>query len=199
MRIELPDHFAKFKRAPQVILPKDIGIIMAYSGVNSESVCVDAGTGSGWLAVSLARVAKRVISYEIREDFIKIAEKNKLTANVPNLEIRHGDITKELKEKDIDIITLDMPGSDKVILRARKSLKENGVIVGYLPHVEQVAKFVSKLRKNGFGDPKIYECILRDILVREEGIRPSTKGVWHTAYLVFANKRSVLKKENLEH
>jgi len=62
MRIDLPEPYNKMKRAPQVILPKDIGIIIAYSGVNRESVCVDAGTGSGWLAVGLARIAKKVIS-----------------------------------------------------------------------------------------------------------------------------------------
>ena len=106
MRIDLPEPYNKMKRAPQVILPKDIGIIIAYSGVNRESVCVDAGTGSGWLAVGLARIAKKVISYELREDFIKIAEKNKAMENLQNLEIRHGDITKDLKEKNVDIITL---------------------------------------------------------------------------------------------
>jgi len=30
---------------------------------------------------------------------------------------------------------------------------------------------------------------IRDMLVREEGTRPSTKGVWHTGYLVFAQKQ----------
>ena len=188
LRIELPDNFKRLKRAPQVILPKDIGIIIAYSGIGKDSVCVDAGTGSGWLAVSLARIANKVISYELREDFIKIAEKNKITANVPNLEIRHGDITKDLKEKDIDLITLDLPGAEKAVPRARKALKPNGVIVGYMPHMEQVSKFAMKLEKSGFYDIRTYECILRDILVRPEGMRPSTKGVWHTAYLVFAKK-----------
>ena len=188
MRIDLPEPYNKMKRAPQVILPKDIGIIIAYSGVNRESVCVDAGTGSGWLAVGLARIAKKVISYELREDFIKIAEKNKAMENLQNLEIRHGDITKDLKEKNVDIITLDMPSSEKAIPRAKKALKENGVIVGYTPHMEQVVKFAAKLEKSGFTDIRTYECILRDMLVRPEGMRPSTKGVWHTAYLVFAKK-----------
>ena len=198
MRFDLPEPYNKMKRAPQVILPKDIGIIIAYSGVNRESVCVDAGTGSGWLAVGLARIAKKVISYELREDFIKIAEKNKAMENLQNLEIRHGDITKDLKEKNVDIFTLDMPSSEKAIPRARKALKENGVIVGYTPHMEQVVKFAAKLEKSGFIDIRTYECILRDMLVRPEGMRPSTKGVWHTAYLVFA-KKGMMHKAKAEH
>jgi tRNA A58 N-methylase Trm61 len=32
------------------------------------------------------------------------------------------------------------------------------------------------------------EVMVRDMLVRKEGTRPSTKGIWHTAYLVFARK-----------
>jgi tRNA (adenine57-N1/adenine58-N1)-methyltransferase len=197
MRIDLPEPYRKLKRAPQVILPKDIGIIIAYSGVNRESVCVDAGTGSGWLAVGLARIAKKVISYELREDFIKIAEKNKAMLGLQNLEIRHGDITKDLKEKDVDIITLDMPNAEKAIPRAKKALKENGVIVGYTPHMEQVVKFAGKLEKSGFLDIRTYECILRDMLVRPEGMRPSTKGVWHTAYLIFAKKAATHDAEKV--
>jgi tRNA(1-methyladenosine) methyltransferase and related methyltransferases len=54
--------------------------------------------------------------------------------------------------------------------------------------MEQVVKFAAKLEKSGFTDIRTYECILRDMLVRPEGMRPSTKGVWHTAYLVFAKK-----------
>ena len=77
--------YRRLKRGPQVILPKDIGIILSYSGVNKDSVCVDAGTGSGWLALSLARICKHVYSYELREDFIAIAEKNREMLNLDNI------------------------------------------------------------------------------------------------------------------
>ncbi|MCL5442336.1 MAG: hypothetical protein M1603_01470 [Candidatus Marsarchaeota archaeon] len=55
--------------------------------------------------------------------------------------------------------------------------------------MEQVKKFVKKLNSIGFYNTMVYEIIARDMLVREEGMRPSTKGVWHTAYLVFAEKK----------
>ena len=60
----VPPHYRRLKRGPQVVLPKDIGMIIAYTGVGKESVCVDAGTGSGWLAISLARIAKEVTTYD---------------------------------------------------------------------------------------------------------------------------------------
>lgn len=140
----LPKHYRRLKRSPQVILPKDIGMIIAYTGVNKNSVCIDAGTGSGWLAVSLARICKAVTSYDVRDDFIKIAEKNKLNEGLDNLTIKNGDFTKKITDRDADLVTLDMPNSDKALKNAKAALKEGGYVVGYLPHMEQVKKFVFK-------------------------------------------------------
>jgi tRNA (adenine57-N1/adenine58-N1)-methyltransferase catalytic subunit len=184
----LPESYKKLKRGPQVILPKDIGIIIGYTGVGKTSSCLDAGTGSGWLAVCLARICKRVVTYDIRDDFIKIAEKNKVLENLDNLEITKKDITKGTKERNMDLVTLDMPNSDKAIATAHRALKNDGYICGYLPHVEQVKKFVKTLEKSKFRNIQTIEAIVRDMLVRKEGVRPSTKGIWHTAYLVFAQK-----------
>ena len=97
-------------------------------------------------------------------------------------------MTKKIDEKDVDLVTLDMPGSDKAVKNAYKALKQNGCICGYLPHMEQVKSFVSKLEKFHFRNVVVLEIIARDMLVRKEGMRPSTKGVWHTAYLTFAQK-----------
>jgi tRNA (adenine57-N1/adenine58-N1)-methyltransferase catalytic subunit len=184
-----PQVYRKLKRGPQVILPKDIGIILSFSGVDRNSVCVDAGTGSGWLAVSLARVAKEVYSYDTREDFLAIAEKNRQILGLGNLTLKKGDVSKRIDEKDIDLVTLDMPSSEKALANAKKALKPDGCVVGYLPHMEQVKAFVKKLNSLKFSDVYTVEVNVRDILVREEGVRPSTKGIWHTAYLVFARKQ----------
>lgn len=184
----IPESYRRLKRGPQVILPKDIGIILAYTGVCKNSMCVDAGTGSGWLAVSLARVCKHVTSYDLREDFLKIAEKNVRSEGLDNLELKLGDVTKRIDEKDVDLVTLDLPGSDKAVRNAHKALKAGGYICGYLPHMEQVKSFVSKLERLKFRNVVVLEIIARDMLVRKEGMRPSTKGVWHTGYLAFAQK-----------
>ncbi len=184
----IPESYRRLKRGPQVILPKDIGVIIAYTGVGKNSVCVDAGTGSGWLAVSLARICKQVTSYDLREDFMKIAERNMRSEGLDNLVLKLGDVTKRIEEKGVDLVTLDLPGSDKAVRNAYKALKQNGYICGYLPHMEQVKSFVSKLEKYRFRNVVVLEIIARDMLVRKEGTRPSTKGVWHTAYLTFAQK-----------
>ena len=183
-----PKIYRKLKRGPQVILPKDIGIIIVYSGVSKDSVCVDAGTGSGWLAVSLARLCKQVYSYDLREYFLAIAEKNRVTLGLDNLTLKQGDVFKKIDEKEVDLVTLDMPNSDKALKNARNALKSDGTVVGYLPHTEQVKKFVEKLEKLNFIDVHTIEVIVRDMLVRKDGTRPTNTGLWHTAYLVFARK-----------
>ncbi len=188
-----PKMYRRMKRGPQVILPKDIGMIIAYSGAGKDSVCVDAGTGSGWLALSLARVCKQVYSYDTREDFIEIAEKNRVMLGLTNIEFINRNVTKGISQRDVDIIALDMPSSEKALASAKRALKPGGVVVGYLPHMEQVKKFNARLVKLGFCDMHTVEVIVRDMLVREEGVRPSTKGIWHTAYLMFASKANPFK------
>ncbi len=184
----IPSSYSNLKRGPQVILPKDIGMIIAYTGIDKNSRCVDAGTGSGWLAVALARVCKEVTSYDIREDFLKIAEENKKRTGLDNLTLKKGDVTKKIAEKELDLVVLDMPNSQKAIKNANKALKQNGHICGYLPHMEQVKSFVKELNKYKFRNVFVIEAIVRDMLVRQEGMRPSTKGVWHTGYLAFAQR-----------
>ena len=44
------DLIKKTKRGPQIILPKDAGTIISYSGIGAGSKVIDAGTGSGWMA-----------------------------------------------------------------------------------------------------------------------------------------------------
>jgi tRNA (adenine57-N1/adenine58-N1)-methyltransferase catalytic subunit len=185
-----PRMYRQLKRGPQVILPKDIGMIIAYAGVGKESVCIDAGTGSGWLAVSLARVSKKVYSYDTRKEFTEIAKKNKEILSLDNLYLKTGDVTKGVKERNADIFTLDLPSAEKALPTAKKALKPDGVVVGYLPHTEQLSTFAAKLHSLGFYDIYSIECIVRDILVRKEGVRPDTQGLWHTAYLIFARNAS---------
>jgi len=183
-----PENLRKLKRGPQVMLPKDIGMIVGFTGVGKKSVVVDAGAGSGWLAISLGNICKKVTSYERREDFAKLAESNVKRAGLKNVKIKNKDIFKGIREKEVDLVTLDMANSDEVVPHAYNALKKGGRIVGYLPHVEQVKRFVKALNDSGFNDVFTTECIVREMLVREAGVRPDTKGLWHTAYLVFAKK-----------
>lgn len=191
MKQFLPDILKNCSRGPQVILPKDLGIILAYSGVGKESFVVDAGAGSGWLAIALANIASKVVSYEWREEFADLAEKNAKRAGVSNLYIKRKNIFEGIDEKEVDLVTLDMAESEKVVPHAYKCLKKGGMIFGYLPHIEQAKAFFESCQQEGFKDINMVESIMRSYLVRKEGVRPENVGIIHTGYIVFAKKAKV--------
>ena len=183
IRIHLPPYIRRLKRGPQVILPKDAGIILTYSGVGKNSRVLEAGTGSGYLTRMLANFCKEVITYERDDRFYKLAKKN--LSDVKNVKIKHQDIRDGIRERNLDLIVLDMPGSHEVIPLTYRALKPGGCLVGYNPNMEQVKQFVLKGRETGFVDDITVEVLTREILVREYGVRPASIGITHTAYLSF--------------
>src|SRR3989344_7539967 len=68
------DQYNRIKRDAQIIPLKDMGAIIAQIGIGKNSIVIDAGSGSGAVACFLANIAKKVVSYEIREDFHKIVQ-----------------------------------------------------------------------------------------------------------------------------
>lgn len=183
------DVYRKIKRAPQIITLKDIGIIIAETGVNSKSKVVDAGAGSGALACFLANIAKEVVSYEIRKDFFKVVEYNKKLLGLKNLKIKNKDIYQGIIERNVDLITLDLPEPWKVLKNVDKALKVGGFIVSYSPTVPQVMDFVKEAGKNNnFVHIKTIELIKREWDVKERVVRPKTSIINHTGFLTFLRK-----------
>lgn len=185
-----PPFARALKRGPQVVLPKDAGLIIAYAGIGRESKVLDAGAGSGWLAVQLARVAGRVVSYEQREDFAKLAAGNVKRAGLDAVaEVRLRDVIKDgFDEAEADVVCLDLADSDKAVAHAAAALKKGGVLVGYVPHAEQLNSFVQAGEAAGIGGWYCMEGIVREMLVRTFGVRPANVGLTHTGYLAFGMK-----------
>ena len=74
----LRDYIFKAQRRTQILYPKDIALIVMFSGISAGSRVVEAGTGTGALTTALAHYVKpkgKVYSYEIREEFERTAEK----------------------------------------------------------------------------------------------------------------------------
>lgn len=190
----ISDICEKMERRTSIILKKDIGFVIAYTGLGSGDMVVDAGTGSGNAAIYFANIVKphgKVYTYEIREEFAKIALRNFKIAGVDKfIELKLKNIYFGIDEENIDMIFFDLPEPWKAIPHAFKALNVGGFIAIYNPYVEQVKKTVFSLKKYGFRMIRTYEIIEREIEVKEEGVRPVTKGLLHTAYITFARKLS---------
>jgi len=183
------DLYKKIKRGAQIIPLKDIGFIVAETGVNTESKVVDAGSGSGAMACFLANFVKEVITYEIRDDFIKIVKSNINFLNLKNIKITKKDIYKGINEKNVDLVILDLPEPWKGLESVRKSLKAGGFLVSYSPTIPQVMDFVDKVRKNKeFAYIKTSEIIERTWDVEDRKVRPRSQAIGHSGFITFVRK-----------
>lgn len=183
------DLYRKIKRGAQIVPLKDIGLIVSAVGINKKSRILDAGSGSGALACFLANIAKEVITYEIREDFIGIVKSNIEFLGLKNIKIKHKNIYEEIEERNMDVVILDLPEPWQALKNCSIALKISGFLVSYSPSIPQVIDFVNAVRKNeNFIYLKTVELIEREWEVEDRRVRPKSKGIAHSGFLSFVRK-----------
>ena len=183
------DLYRKIKRDAQIIPLKDIGLIVAETGINSASKVVDAGAGSGALCCFLANITKEVTTYEIREDFIEIVKKNINFLGLKNVKIKNKNVYEGINEKNVDLVVLDLPEPWKAIDSAKKSLKVGGFLVSYSPTIPQTADFVNKINNDkDFVHVKTSEVIERNWEIDGRKVRPRSQQIGHSGFVSFARK-----------
>ncbi|PIY60655.1 tRNA (adenine-N1)-methyltransferase [Candidatus Woesearchaeota archaeon CG_4_10_14_0_8_um_filter_47_5] len=188
------DSYKKIRRGAQIIHPKDIALIIAETGISKSSCVVDAGAGSGALALFLANLVKEVTTYEIREDFANVVRKNVEFLGLKNVTLVEQSIYEPIPKKNIDLMTLDVPEPWCAIPTAKACLKTGGFLVSYSPCIPQVMDFVEALEnpehETGFLHLKTVELIERSWEVTRRKVRPKSIPVGHTGFLTFARKLS---------
>jgi tRNA (adenine57-N1/adenine58-N1)-methyltransferase len=188
----LTDFIFKAQRRTQISYPKDVALIVMFSGIGPGSKVVEAGTGAGALTTALAHYVRHdgcVHSYEIRSEFTETAKKNLLRAGLlENVELKNKDITLGIDETDVDAVVLDLATPWLVVTNAYSALKGGGTIVSFSPTIDQVVKTVEALRENSFVDVQTIECIMRGMQTERGKTRPETLMTGHTGYVTFARK-----------
>jgi tRNA (adenine57-N1/adenine58-N1)-methyltransferase catalytic subunit len=182
------DLWAQLHRGPQVMIQKDIGLILARTGVNGKSKVVDAGGGSGSLCLSLANVCKEVTVYEINPEHYSVIAKNVKMFGVKNLELKQANVYDGIAETDLDLITLDLPEPWQTLEHCSKSLKSGGHLVIYLPNLLQVKQFIDSCHKSSFKVVETIELIERKWKIEGKIMRPEFDMLGHTGFLVFCRK-----------
>jgi len=194
----LRDFIMKSVRKTQITYPKDIALIVMFSGIGPGSRVVEAGTGTGALTTALAHYVKpvgRVYSYEIREEFLKTAEKNlKRAGLIDFVELKNKDVTAGIDESDVDAVILDLATPWLVVFHAYNALKHCRTIVSFSPTIDQVVKTVEALNENGFVDMETVECLMRGMQTERGKTRPQTLMTGHTGYITFARKATKPKQ-----
>ncbi|MDO8874201.1 MAG: rRNA adenine N-6-methyltransferase family protein [Methanoregula sp.] len=185
IRIPRPtDFFTYGKRSGAPMLPKDIGLVIAYTGMNHNDDVLDAGTGSGIAAIYFGGVAKTVKTYEIRPEFSTLAMKNITESKLTNVEAVAADFLTA--DGMYDVVHLDLQILPEHVRHAFSLLRSGGYLACYTPFLEQMAIVVDEATPL-FREVHTHELIEREMTRSKRGTRPSTS-VSHSGYVTIARK-----------
>ncbi|RXE55132.1 protein-L-isoaspartate carboxylmethyltransferase [Methanoculleus taiwanensis] len=178
------DFFTHARRSGAPMLPKDIGMVIAYTGMNRRDEVLDAGTGSGIAAIYFGNIARKVVTCEVRPEFAALARKNVESAGLENVEVRACDVLEAGGQ--YDVVHLDMGLSAAHVEHAYTLLKPGGYLASYTPFLEHTF-IVLDAAQSLFRDVHAYECMERELVRSGRGTRPSTR-VGHSGYITVARK-----------
>ncbi|HVP93966.1 MAG TPA: methyltransferase domain-containing protein [Methanoregulaceae archaeon] len=178
------DFFDHAKRSGAPMLPKDIGLVIARTGMNRNDDILDAGTGSGIAAIYFGNIARTVISYEHRPEFAKLARANIGDAGLSNVTVLAEDVLEA--DGRFDVVHLDMTLTREHVHHVETLIRPGGYLACYTPFLEHMFTVFDSMTEL-FPKVHAYELIEREMTRTKRGTRPSTS-VSHSGYITIARK-----------
>ena len=188
----LGDILTNLPRNTQILYPKEIGFIMVTMGIGPGQRVIEAGTGSGSMTVALAHSVGpqgKVISYERRPEFQKLAIKNLTRLGLETrVDFKLKDIAEGLDETDADAFFLDVANPYDYMEQVRAALKPGGFFSALVPTFNQAEKLLHALQRNKFAFLEMCEVLLRYYKAEPSRLRPTDRMVAHTGFLMFGRR-----------
>lgn len=178
------DFFEHARRSGAPMLPKDIGLVIARTGMNRNDDILDAGTGSGIAAIYFGNIARTVTTFEYRPEFAELARSNIGDAGLSNVTVVTGDVLEA--EGRFDIVHLDMTLTPGHVQHAGTLLRPGGYLACYTPFLEHMFTVFDAMT-GLFPEVHSYELIEREMTRTKRGTRPSTC-VSHSGYITIGRK-----------
>jgi tRNA (adenine57-N1/adenine58-N1)-methyltransferase len=183
------DLIRDLKRSSQIIYPKDSGFILMKLSVQPGQTVLEAGTGSGGMTTVLAQTVGptgRVVSYDMREDMQRRAQKNLEWLGLSErVTLKLRDIADGFDETDADAFFLDVPNPWDYTRQVRSALKGGGFFGSIVPTTNQVSTLLGAMQREGYEFVEVCELLLRYYKTVPERLRPVDRMVAHTAFLIF--------------
>ena len=192
VRPTLSDFVLKMPRGAQVIYPKDLGQILVLADIHAGVRVLEAGVGSGALSMTMLRAGAEVFGYELRPDFASRAEANVAaflgTEASGRFHVSQRDVYEGIDERNLDRVVLDLPEPWRVVPHAAAALRPGGILLSYLPGINQVAQLREALEAGGFAMAETVEVLLRTWHIEGRSVRPDHRMVAHTGFLTPARQ-----------
>ncbi len=187
---KINDWIRSFEHQGQIIYEKDAAQIAFLLDIKSGSTIYEAGTGSGALTAYLSQIvgsSGKIVTHDVRNAAIKTARKNLERMGRTNVDFHLRDVIEEgFVEGKADGIILDMVDPWRVLSHVKDVLKLGKKIVIFIPSFNQIEKTFVALKKYKFREIKAVEFLERKIQLKEHAIRPSTRMIGHTGFLMEA-------------
>jgi tRNA (adenine57-N1/adenine58-N1)-methyltransferase len=207
VEVGLPELRKGMKRRAQIINPKDAGFLIAWMGIGSGQTVLEAGHGSGGLALHLANVLGangNLVSVENRPEHAEVGRENMERAagsmkEFPHWVLLEGDIENISFDSvlptmmgginEFDAIILDLPEPWPVISTLSKKLRYGGRIACYCPVSSQLEKAWNACEEAGLTVDWAGEMMERVwTKASRGGVRPGNTPMGHTAFLLIAER-----------
>jgi tRNA (adenine57-N1/adenine58-N1)-methyltransferase len=195
LRPLLNEFTVTMRRGAAVVYPKDAAQILMSADIFPGARVLEAGAGSGALTCSLLRAigpSGRLISYERREDFAAIAQRNVESffgESPPTWDLRVADLLEAHIEESLDRVVLDMLAPWECVAALGEVLIPGGVFCAYVATTTQLAETVETLRVHGgFTEPEATESLVRAWHAEGLAVRPRHDMVGHTGFVITARR-----------
>ncbi|KZX15923.1 ribosomal protein L11 methyltransferase [Methanobrevibacter cuticularis] len=77
--------------------------------IEPDDIVLEIGTGTGIIAISASKLAKKVIATDINFDALELAEKNIKANDVGNITLLFGDLFEPVQNMKFDVILFNLP------------------------------------------------------------------------------------------
>ncbi len=185
------DKMMKVHRRTNIMYPKDVAFLLADLDLGPGSRVIEIGSGSGAMTQALVGAVLpggAVFSYDRREDFLELAERNCRLAGVrTGVEFRARGAGEEL-EPDVDAVFCDIPEPWVELQVIGEALRGSGRFAAGTPTYNQAERLAVALGEHGFALVRTVEILVREILARAGRTRPAHRMIGHTQLLTTAVK-----------